>query len=99
MNGQFYDGEHFAKFILQLQQISIDCIYTSNGLSKCLLTFVSFPCTILKLSSDSLRLIKLLSFNVWMLELENWRCLICSPFGDDDANKSFVNPVIVLSKS
>lgn len=62
------------------------------------LTCVNFPFCMLKLSIESFRLVKLLSFSDWIFELENWMCLIWIPF-NVDANKSFDSVVTVRSKS
>lgn len=61
------------------------------------LTFFSFPFTMLKLSSESFKFTKQVSFSVSTLECENCRCLICNPL--PVANNSLVNAVTVLSKS
>lgn len=61
-----------------------------------ILTCVNFPFTILRLSNESFKLFKLLSFNDWIFELENCKCFMSI---DDVENKSFPNVITVRSKS
>lgn len=90
-------------FLISVKSFSLNIIKVVSGrvmwvFNEKNLTCVNFPFCMLKLSIESFRFAKLLSFSACMFELENWICLIWITF-DDDENKSFASMVTVRSKS
>jgi hypothetical protein len=95
VGGEAINVESFQNKYFKNSQKNVSLI---NWIEVFSLTCVNFPFCMLKLSIDSFRFVKLLSFRAWIFEFENWRCLIWIPF-DDDENKSFDSMVTVRSKS